>query len=70
MFKPSELKLGYLEFKALIEKRKAEVADPATQEWLAAWNRYDLAVSPMDDEERRFVRYGHYLGWFDSKEES
>jgi hypothetical protein len=31
--------------------------------WLADWNAYDLACSPMDDNERRFIRYGHHLGW-------
>jgi len=57
--KPSELLLPYTEWKALPKPTNADF-----QAWLRAWELYDLAVGVRRDEERRFVRYGHYLGWF------
>lgn len=34
-----------------------------TKQWLYEWRMWDLACSPMSDEDRKRIRYGHYLGW-------
>lgn len=57
--KPSELLLSFTEFKRL-DKSKL---NKETLKWLIEWNIHDLAVSPIDDEQRKYIRYGHYLGW-------
>lgn len=59
-----DLKLPYSEWKKRL--KEVELTDDVKQ-WLHVWELYDLAISPMDDEERRFIRYGHFIGWFDSK---
>lgn len=61
-FCPSELLLPYDEWHKLANERR-DTLRPATRDWLYAWGRWDLACSPMDDEKRRQIRYGHYLGW-------
>lgn len=49
------------------EKRVTEVRLMESEKrWLHAWNLHDLFTSPMDDEQRRYIRYGHYQGWFDA----
>jgi hypothetical protein len=61
-FCPSELLAGYSEWTkcALLAEPSLR---PETKEWLHAWRMWDLACSPMNDDERRRTRYGHYLGW-------
>jgi len=59
----SELELGYHEWCALLVKRQ-HLLNHKEQEWLAAWDRWDFAVSPMEDERRRLIRSGHHRGWF------
>lgn len=61
-FTPDELQLGYTAWKALSESLRPRLA-PSVRSWLAEWQLWDLACSPMDDNERRLIRYGHYLGW-------
>lgn len=63
-FKPSELRLGSEEWKSLSEERAPHLR-PETREWLGSWEMWNLACSPMSDDERRLIRYGHYLGWHD-----
>ena len=60
-FTPTELQLPYPEWVGVATGSMA----PGLQAWLAKWNLLDLAWSPMDDNRRRLLRYGHYLGWFD-----
>jgi hypothetical protein len=62
-FEPDELQLRYSEWKTLVEARRAHL-EPEVREWLDDWQLWDLACSPMNDDERRRIRYGHYLGWF------
>lgn len=66
-FTPSELMLGYNDWKPLSEARLKHLL-PDVRAWLHAWKRWDLACSPMDDNERRLIRYGHYLGWWEHGE--
>lgn len=61
-FTKEQLTLGYSEWAELV--RTSGVIGPV-QHWLAQWTYLDLTLSPMDDDERRFMRYGHYCGWFD-----
>lgn len=63
-FTPDELKLNYTEWTALVEQRRKHLS-PGARLWLSDWSIWDLACSPMSDEERPMVRYGHYLGWWD-----
>lgn len=63
-FTPDELLLGYVDWKALSESRRGHLL-PDVRAWLNAWKMWDLACSPMDDAERRQIRYGHYLGWWE-----
>lgn len=60
--KPSELLLSYTDFKELIKKVKPKLSKDDIS-WLGDWDMLDLSFSPMDDEQRKFIRYGHYLGW-------
>ncbi|MCC6506369.1 MAG: hypothetical protein IT475_13095 [Aquimonas sp.] len=66
-FTPDELTLGYTEWKQLENERRKHLA-PNVRQWLGQWNLWDLACSPMDDNERRQIRYGHYLGWWHREE--
>ena len=62
--KPSEVLLPYPEFEKLTHF-KGDVRSTlckCTQAWLGEWELWDLAVSPIDDDERRFTRYGWWLG--------
>lgn len=63
-FATSELLLGSKEFSRLSHER-ATTLDKETAEWLYNWEFLNLAWSPMDDEKRKFLRLGHYQGWFD-----
>lgn len=60
MIKPSDVMLPYNEFKARMDEIKPNGVD---REWLDEWESWDFACSPMDDNERKLIRYGHYLGW-------
>lgn len=62
-FVPSVLKLDYNAFTdwTKINRSQLSAEDIA---WLNAWESYDLACSPMDDDERRMIRMGHNLGWW------
>ena len=62
-FRPSELQLPFAEFSELTAS-SGEQLDPEWRRWLGDWSLWDLACSPMPDEERRLIRYGHSLGWF------
>lgn len=62
-FSGSELQLSYTKFKALADSRKSTL-DDEVKKWLWEWDRYDFATSPRDDDERRLIRYGHFLGYF------
>lgn len=63
-FTRKELTLDYTEWSRLVGARRRQL-EPEVREWLVAWELWDLACSPMDDNERRRIRYGHYLGWWD-----
>jgi len=63
-FIPSELTLPYQEWEKCVESKRAILTDDAWK-WLTRWNDWDFACSPRDDNERRLIRLGHYLGWFD-----
>jgi hypothetical protein len=58
--RPTELLLSYTEFKSAVA---GKVLNATERQWLYQWELWDLACSPMDDNERRFIRYGHYLGF-------
>lgn len=62
-FTPEELKLGYIEWANLVESRRSSL-HPEIMLWLSKWELWDLACSPMDDDARRMIRRGHYLGWW------
>lgn len=63
-FTPQELKLGFIEWTALIKSCRRHLSLDM-RAWLADWTLWDLACSTMFDNERPLVRYGHYLGWCD-----
>lgn len=62
-FTPDELTLDYTTWSKLAKERRIYLA-PNVRHWLGQWELWDLACSPMDDNERRHIRYGHYLGWW------
>jgi hypothetical protein len=64
-FTLEEINLPYDKFNDLQMARYPILSDEA-RDWLNAWIRWDLACSPMNDENRRFIRMGHYLGWMHS----
>lgn len=67
MLTPGVLRLPYDEWVSwLREHRDGLNVDQLL--WLAAWSKWDLACSPMDDEHRRQIRYGHYLGFVHANE--
>ena len=60
MMRPSDILLPYTEFKL----RMTEIKPLGKYlDWLNEWELWDLACSPMDDDERKLIRYGHFLGW-------
>lgn len=61
-FRPSELLLPISEWSALAESRRKSLRPDAAR-WLASWEMWDLACSPMDDSRRSLYRYANYLGW-------
>ena len=61
-FAPSELLASYLDWKKYSDAVEHKLR-PETREWLYEWRMWDLACSPMNDDDRRRTRYGHYLGW-------
>lgn len=64
-FRSSELILPSHEFRQIAQEKRKFLSSEDI-EWLNAWESWDLACSPMDDKERRFIRYGHFLGWIDA----
>jgi len=62
IFTPSELQLPYDEWERLVSQ---VVSTLAIQEirWLDSWQAWDLACSSMDDDKRRYIRYGWYMGY-------
>ncbi len=43
--------------------RKSILSAPL-KKWLVEWSQVvERANSPMDSDERKLLRYGHYLGW-------
>ncbi len=66
-FKPSDLLLPYDQWEILIN-REMKSLSLGEIEWLGRWELWDLACSPMDDERRKQIRYGHWLGWWHAKE--
>lgn len=66
-FTGDQLRLPFTEWKRLSEALRPRLR-PDVREWLGRWTALDLALSPMDDAERRGMRFGHYVGWFDSKD--
>lgn len=65
-FTRSELRLDYAAWTALAGARRPHLTEES-RKWLAEWDAWDMACSPMDDAERRLIRYGHHLGWFDRR---
>lgn len=59
--RPTTLLLSYTEFKKYTDEN--EITGELRQ-WLNEWESWDLACSPMDDNERKLIRYGHFLGYF------
>lgn len=66
VLKPSDLLFTYTAFQIYI-KGVHHMLSPQELEWLSAWEAIDLAMSPMPDDNRRWLRYGHYLGWFNKR---
>lgn len=67
--RPSQLKLNYNEFRLLMLKLKNEgKLNALDSEWLARWEAWNLACSPMDDSARGLIRFGHYLGFVHARE--
>lgn len=67
----SAVRLPYPKFQSLFEKDgrlDVSMLCDEEREWLFEWRGWDLACSPMPDEERRFMRYGHWIGWHDAKD--
>lgn len=63
-FTPSVLQYDYFAFRDWVNANRPQLAK-CEIEWLDAWDAWSLACSPMDDDLRRRIRYGHYLGWAD-----
>ena len=61
-FSVDELTASYIEFEKIKLKRKDELHSSVV-EWLHEWERFDLYNSPMYDNERRYTRLGHFIGW-------
>jgi hypothetical protein len=55
--------MGYHEWEKIVSEREATLSREK-RGWLYAWRMWDLACSPMNDDDRRRIRYGHYLGYF------
>lgn len=54
------------EFEKIKKDRKEELHSSVI-EWLHEWGSFDLFNSPMDDNKRKFIRLGHFMGWNASK---
>lgn len=65
-FNSSTLVLPYSNWRESIHIVRDRL-DPKDREWLGEWESLDLAQSPMEDDERRFMRYGHYIGWMHAR---
>jgi len=61
---PSTLNLSYAEWVHFVSTNKFSLR---LIPWLAAWNSTDFARSPMPDSDRKLLRYGHYIGFFDGR---
>lgn len=68
-FTAEELTLGFVAWKELTKKARAQGMTPSLRQWLRSWELWDLACSPMCDEERKQIRYGHCLGWFELRDQ-
>lgn len=66
-FTLDEVALPYQAWDALSRARLPHL-HPDTREWLYEWNALDLAANVRPDDERRFERRGHYLGWFAARQ--
>jgi len=64
-FTLDEVQLPYDQWDKLQRDRLPLLSDEARL-WLGRWNAWDFACSPMDDDKRRLIRLGHYLGWYHS----
>ena len=62
--KPNETLLPYQEFVKLTNSKSL---NSVSQEWLNEWNSFDLATSPTVDEDRKLIRYGHYVGFMQGR---
>ncbi len=60
-FTPNELRRDYGAWCDIVKAREPTLRTEV-KDWLYDWNMWDLACSPMNDEHRRHIRYGHYLG--------
>lgn len=63
-FTPDEVMTDFYKFKEICGNKKL---NREAMMWLNARKSWDLACSPMDDNERKLIRYGHYLGWYSSQ---
>ncbi len=63
-FTMADLALPYAQWHALENERRTKL-DPEVRDWLDAWTLYDLIANTRSDDERRYERRGHYIGWFD-----
>lgn len=63
-FNAEDLTSPYHQFEK-VARTKMESLKQKEKEWLTAWQMLDLRISPIDDARRRFIRYGHYIGWFE-----
>lgn len=63
-FTGDQLRLPFTEWKRLSDALRPRLR-PEVRKWLGRWEVLDLVFSPMNDEERRGMRFGHYMGWFD-----
>ncbi len=66
-FNYSQLTSDYSDWKNIVELSRKNLNNDM-KEWLSSWELWDLACSPMSDEERKLIRYGHHLGWFHNNE--
>lgn len=66
-FTQDELMLNYTAWSKLAKERRNHLA-PNVRKWLSKWEIWDLYCSPMDDNDRRNIRFGHYLCWFYNEE--
>jgi len=60
-----ELKQDYTEYKKMINTlRLYNLLSEDLRKWSYEWELLDLHTSPMEDKDRKLIRYGHYTGYF------